>query len=70
MTNRVSSTSSNILTGGSVSVGYGFEASFKVLGSGTSATQDNRINKSFGLNAKVTSLTLNTSQVSLNNSIR
>ena len=66
MTNRVSSTSSNILTGGSVSVGYGFEASFKVLGSGTSATQDNRINKSFGLNAKVTSLTLNTSQVSLN----
>jgi len=58
MTNRVSSTSSNILTGGSVSVGYGYETAFN--------TAQSTIDKSFGLNAKVTSLTLNTSQVSLN----
>jgi len=58
MTNRVSSTSSNILTGGSVSVGYGYESAFNTV----QAT----IDKTFGLNAKVTSLTLNTSQVSLN----
>jgi hypothetical protein len=58
MTNRVASTASNILTGGSVSVGYGYETAFNTV----QAT----IDKTFGLNTKVTSLTLNTSQVSLN----
>jgi len=56
---EVSSTSSKVFTGGSVSVAYGFESAFKTLDS-------SGINKSFGLNTKVTSLTLNTSQVSLN----
>lgn len=58
MTNRVASTASNILTGGSVSVGYGYETAFN--------TAQATIDKTFGLNTKVTSLTLNTSQVSLN----
>ena len=56
---EVSSTSSKVFTGGSVSVAYGFEDAFKTLDS-------TGIDKSFGLNTKVTSLTLNTSQVSLN----
>ncbi len=58
MTNRVASTASNILTGGSVSVGYGYETAFN--------TAQATIDKTFGLNTKVTSLTLNTSQTSLN----
>ena len=58
MANRIASTASRILTGGSVSVGYGYESAFNTV----QAT----IDKTFGLNAKVTSLTLNTSQVSLN----
>ena len=66
MTVNVASTSSQVYTGGSVSVGYGYEASFGVLGSGTSNTANNAIDKVFGLNTKITSLTLNTSQVSLN----
>tara|TARA_R110000744_G_scaffold380268_1_gene500498 strand:- start:21 stop:1115 length:1095 start_codon:yes stop_codon:yes gene_type:complete len=57
-TNRISHTASRILTGGSASIGYGFETAFNTV----QAT----IDKTFGLNAKVTSLTLNTSQVSLN----
>ena len=57
-TNRISHTASRILTGGSVSIGYGFETAFN--------TVQTAIDKTFGLNAKVTSLTLNTSQTSLN----
>ena len=57
-TNRISHTASRILTGGSVSIGYGFETAFN--------TVQAAIDKTFGLNAKVTSLTLNTSQTSLN----
>ena len=48
---------SGIYTGSSTSVGYGFESGFK-----TGAT----INKTFGLNQKVGSLSLNTSQIILN----
>ncbi len=63
---NVAATASAVYTGGSVSVGYGYEESFKVLGSGTSNTANNAIDKVFGLNTKITNLTLNTSQVSLN----
>jgi len=66
MTRSVTTAASGVYTGGSVSVGYGYEASFGVLGSGTSNTANNAIDKVFGLNTKITSLTLNTSQVSLN----
>tara|TARA_R110002020_G_scaffold475706_2_gene711838 strand:- start:1075 stop:2130 length:1056 start_codon:yes stop_codon:yes gene_type:complete len=58
MTQNVASTTSGVFTGGSVSVGYGYETAF--------GTAQGTIDKIFGLNTKVTSLTLNTSQVSLN----
>ena len=58
MTQNVASTTSQVFTGGSVSVGYGYETAF--------GTAQGTIDKIFGLNTKVTSLTLNTSQVSLN----
>ena len=55
---NVASTTSGVYTGGSVSVGYGYETAFN--------NPQSTIDKIFGLNTKVTSLTLNTSQVSLN----
>ena len=55
---NIASTTSGVFTGGSVSVGYGYETAF--------GTAQGTIDKIFGLNTKVTSLTLNTSQVSLN----
>jgi len=58
MTRNVSSTSSRINTGGAVSLGYGFETGFN--------TTQSTIGNIFGLNQKVSNLTLNTSQVSLN----
>jgi len=58
MTRSVTTQSSGVFTGGSVSVGYGYETAF--------GTAQGSIDKVFGLNTKVTSLTLNTSQVSLN----
>ena len=58
MTQNLASTTSQVFTGGSVSVGYGYETAF--------GTAQGTIDKIFGLNTKVTSLTLNTSQVSLN----
>ena len=58
MTRSVTTAESGVYTGGSVSVGYGYETAF--------GTAQSTIDKIFGLNTKVTSLTLNTSQVSLN----